>query len=71
MTDPEPEPGLDQVLERLEAEIARLADGTAPVDDLVTAHESAQRLIDQAQAQLRRLLAEVAPVDRDARSEGE
>ena len=58
----EEQPSLDDVLEQLEKEINRLADGTGPVDDLVTAHEAAQRLIDQAQVELRRLLAEVSPV---------
>lgn len=53
--------GLDEVLERLEKEIARLAEGTAPVEDLVAGHETAQKLIDQAQAELRSLMAELAP----------
>jgi exodeoxyribonuclease VII small subunit len=48
---------LDEVLERLERVIGRLADGSAPLDELVDAHEEAQRLIDAAQAQLRDLMA--------------
>lgn len=54
MTDESPD--LDSLLERLEAQITRLADGSAPLDDLVEAHEEAQRLIDQAQARLRELM---------------
>jgi exodeoxyribonuclease VII small subunit len=49
--------GLDQVLDRLEKQIARLADGSAPLDEVVDAHEEAQRLIDEAQVRLRELMA--------------
>ena len=49
--------GLDVLLGRLEGQIARLADGSAPLDQLVEAHEEAQRLIDTAQARLRDLMA--------------
>lgn len=51
------EEGLDDVLDRLEKQIARLADGSAPLDELVEAHEEAQRLIDAAQSRLRELMA--------------
>ncbi len=51
------EPGLDALLDRLEKQIARLADGSAPLDQVVEAHEEAQRLIDEAQARLRELMA--------------
>ncbi|HEX6548751.1 MAG TPA: exodeoxyribonuclease VII small subunit [Candidatus Dormibacteraeota bacterium] len=54
---PDAEPGFDEVLERLEQVIGRLADGSAPLDELVSAHEEAQRLIDVAQGQLRELMA--------------
>jgi exodeoxyribonuclease VII small subunit len=53
----EPEEGLDSVLDRLEKQITRLADGSAPLDDLVEAHEEARKLIDAAQGRLRELMA--------------
>ena len=56
MTEP-PEQGFDALLERLEGQIARLADGSAPLDQLVEAHGEAQKLIDEAQRRLRELMA--------------
>ena len=53
------DPGLDGVLERLEKVIAKLADGSGPLDELVSAHEEATRLVDEAQARLRALMAEL------------
>jgi exodeoxyribonuclease VII small subunit len=53
----EPQEGLDSVLDRLEKQITRLADGSAPLDELVEAHEEAQKLIDTAQGRLRELMA--------------
>ena len=48
----EPELKLD-VLDRLEKAIGRLADGTAPLDELVAAHEEALGLLDEAEAELK------------------
>ncbi len=52
-----PEPDLDELLIRLEATIALLAGGTAPLDELVAAHERATRLVAQAEARLAMLRA--------------
>ena len=40
------------VLDRLEETIGRLADGTAPLDELVAAHERAVKLLAQAETEL-------------------
>jgi len=48
----EPELKLD-VLDRLEKAIGRLADGTAPLEELVAAHEEALGLLDEAEAELK------------------
>jgi exodeoxyribonuclease VII small subunit len=63
MTEPHPapDPDLDAVLQRLEAVIGKLADGSAPLDDLVAAHEEATRLVDEAQARLRDLMRRLEP----------
>jgi exodeoxyribonuclease VII small subunit len=50
------------VMERLEKTIERLADGAAPLDELVAAHQEALRLLEEADAeldQLRRRTAEL------------
>jgi exodeoxyribonuclease VII small subunit len=60
-SQPAKDPGLDALLVQLEAVIGKLADGSAPLDDLVAAHEEATRLVDQAQARLRDLLRELEP----------
>jgi exodeoxyribonuclease VII small subunit len=49
--EPEP-PGLDGLLDRLEAVIGRLSDPTAPLERLVADHEEAGRLVEAAQGQL-------------------
>jgi exodeoxyribonuclease VII small subunit len=59
MSQPVKDPGLDGVLERLEKVIAKLADGSGPLDELVSAHEEATRLVDEAQARLRGLIKEL------------
>jgi exodeoxyribonuclease VII small subunit len=46
------ESGLDALLERLEAVIARLSDPGAPLERLVGDFEEAGRLVDAAQVQL-------------------
>jgi exodeoxyribonuclease VII small subunit len=43
-------PGLDDLLAELEKTIGKLADGTAPLEDLVSAHERAVRLLADAQS---------------------
>ena len=53
------EPDLDALLDQLEKVISKLADGSAPLDELVAAHEEATRLVDQAQARLRSLMKEL------------
>jgi len=53
-------PGLDAVLERLEATIGRLSDPGAPLERLVADFEEAGRLVEVAQAQLDAAAARVA-----------
>jgi exonuclease VII small subunit len=43
------------VLDRLEKAIGRLADGTAPLEELVAAHQEAVGLLDEAEAELKAL----------------
>jgi exodeoxyribonuclease VII small subunit len=43
---------VDDVLDRLEATIAKLAEGTAPIDRLVSAYEEATKLLEQAEKEL-------------------
>jgi exodeoxyribonuclease VII small subunit len=43
------------VLDRLEKAIGRLADGSAPLEELVAAHEEALKLLDEADAELKAL----------------
>jgi exodeoxyribonuclease VII small subunit len=45
------------VLERLEKAIGRLADGDAPLEELVAAHQEALKLLDEAEAELQALRA--------------
>jgi exodeoxyribonuclease VII small subunit len=49
------DPSFEDVLERLEGTIARLADGTAPLEELVTAHQRAVALLAEAEARLEAL----------------
>jgi exodeoxyribonuclease VII small subunit len=46
------ERGFDELLADLESAIARLADGTAPLEDLVRAHELAVKLLAETQSRL-------------------
>jgi exodeoxyribonuclease VII small subunit len=48
---------LEEVLVRLEGTIARLADGTAPLDELVAAHQRAAGLLSEAEVRLEALKA--------------
>jgi exodeoxyribonuclease VII small subunit len=50
-----PEPNFEELLASLEQTISRLADGTAPLDELVAAHERARRLLADAEAHLETL----------------
>jgi exodeoxyribonuclease VII small subunit len=54
------ERGFDELLAELEQTISVLADGTAPLDQLVAAHQRATSLLDQAQARLAALKARAA-----------
>jgi exodeoxyribonuclease VII small subunit len=56
------------VLDRLEKVIARLADGTAPLEDLVAAHEQAVALLAEAEEQLKLLRAEAEDVGRQLKA---
>jgi exodeoxyribonuclease VII small subunit len=47
--------GGGDVLDRLEETISRLADGSAPLDELVAAHERAVKLLAEAEAELQGL----------------
>jgi exodeoxyribonuclease VII small subunit len=48
---------LDDLLAELEATMGNLAEGTAPLDELVAAHQRAVRLLDAAQSRLAELKA--------------
>jgi exodeoxyribonuclease VII small subunit len=50
-----PEPTFEELMTSLEQTIGRLAEGTAPLDELVAAHERAARLLAQAEARLEAL----------------
>jgi exodeoxyribonuclease VII small subunit len=50
--------GDQDVFDRLEKAIARLADGTAPLEELVAAHEQALKLLAEAEAELQTLRAQ-------------
>jgi len=48
-------PELDAILGELETAIGKLADGTAPLNELVSAHERALKLLSEAQARFAEL----------------
>ncbi len=48
-------PDLDALLDELEKTIGKLADGTAPLDELVAAHQRALQLLVDAQARFAEL----------------
>jgi exodeoxyribonuclease VII small subunit len=50
-------PSFDDLVARLESSINLLADGTAPLDDLVSAHQRATSLLSEAEARLEALKA--------------
>jgi exodeoxyribonuclease VII small subunit len=47
----------ENLLARLESTIAKLADGTAPLDELVDAHQRAAGLLSEAESRLEALKA--------------
>ena len=49
------EPGFDETLAKLEQTIALLADGSAPLDELVAAHQRAANLLTDADERLEAL----------------
>jgi exodeoxyribonuclease VII small subunit len=49
------QPGFDETLARLEQTIALLADGSAPLDELVAAHQRAANLLSDAEERLETL----------------
>jgi exodeoxyribonuclease VII small subunit len=53
----QPQPAFEELLSSLEQTIGRLAEGTAPLDELVAAHERAARLLAEAEARLESLKA--------------
>ena len=59
MTDPKP--GVDELLQRLEAEIAKLADAGADLDRLVAAYDEARRLAAEAELELDKLKVKLLP----------
>ena len=54
-------PGVDQLLERLEAAIAKLADGRADLDQVVAAYDEARRLAGEAEVELEALRVRLSP----------
>jgi exodeoxyribonuclease VII small subunit len=56
LSSPNPaEPGFDETLAKLEQTIALLADGSAPLDELVAAHQRAANLLSNADERLQAL----------------
>jgi exodeoxyribonuclease VII small subunit len=69
MSSAEPEPpGLDGLLDRLEAVIGRLSDPSAPLERLVADYEEAGRLVDAAEGQLHAATQRLAKVEPPARA---
>lgn len=63
-----PEPTFEQLLASLEQTIGRLADGTAPLDELVAAYERAGRLLAEAQTRLDSLKARADALSAELRT---
>ena len=51
------EAGIDELLDRLERAMARLADGSLPLDELLRADEEQWRLVTEVQSRLRAVMA--------------
>jgi exodeoxyribonuclease VII small subunit len=56
-TGDSPSVSFEEVLAQLEATIAKLAEGSAPLDELVAAHQRAAGLLSDAEARLGELKA--------------
>jgi exodeoxyribonuclease VII small subunit len=63
-----PEPTFEELLASLEQTIGRLADGTAPLDELVAAHERAARLLAEAETRLESLKAKAEALSAQLRA---
>ncbi len=63
-----PEPTFEELLASLEQTIGRLADGTAPLDELVAAHERAGRLLADAETRLETLKAKAEALSAQLRT---
>jgi exodeoxyribonuclease VII small subunit len=57
----QPAAGVDELLDRLEKEIAKLADGGADLDQLVAAYDEARKLAAAAEVELEKLKARLTP----------
>jgi exodeoxyribonuclease VII small subunit len=63
-----PEQSFEQLLASLEKTISRLAEGTAPLDELVAAHERAVRLLSEAEKRLESLRAKAEALSAQLRA---
>lgn len=57
------------VLDRLEQAIGRLSDPAAPLDELVSAHELAIELLDQADKELQAMRTRIEDLTRQLRAQ--
>jgi exodeoxyribonuclease VII small subunit len=62
-----PEATFEELMASLEQTIGLLADGTAPLEELVTAHERAARLLAEAEARLASLKAQADALSAELR----
>lgn len=65
---PESQPTFEELLASLEQTIGRLAEGTAPLDELVAAHERAARLLAEAETRLESLKARAGALSAQLRA---
>jgi exodeoxyribonuclease VII small subunit len=63
-----PDQTFEQLLASLEQTIGRLAEGTAPLDELVAAHERAVRLLSEAEKRLESLRAKAEALSAQLRA---
>jgi exodeoxyribonuclease VII small subunit len=63
-----PEQTFEQLLASLEQTIGRLAEGTAPLDELVAAHQRAVRLQSEAEKRLESLRAKAEALSAQLRA---
>jgi len=57
------EPGVDDLLDRLEKVVARLAEARDPIEELVVAYEDGLRILAEAEERLARLAAAAEPAE--------